>query len=196
MPTWTHEPPTDPRGQGLPLVRTPANGCLRAILTSEKLIGTDTHFWGGHTVPCERPECEACASGIEYRWHGYVSAYNPKTQLHFVFEMTAQAAETFKQYIIENETLRTAFFEAYRWNHRKNGRVILKVNPSATPSHVLPNAPDLTQVMSVIWRLPAANVITEGIERGHPKIYIKQEGNGQSADPREYSQPGPDKPAA
>jgi len=61
----------------LPLVRTPANRSLKAVVTSDALIGTDTHFWGGHTVPCERPECDACNHGIAYRWHGYLSAYNP-----------------------------------------------------------------------------------------------------------------------
>jgi hypothetical protein len=191
MPTWTQSPPSDPRGQGLPLVRTPANRPLRAIVTSDHLIGTDTHFWGGHTVPCERPECDACNNGVAFRWHGYLAAYDPQTQLHFVFEMTAQAAQSFADYLKQNDTLRCAEFEAYRWQRRRNGRVILKILHSAWASHALPKAPHLEQVMAIIWRLPAANVQTIGQERGHPKVYADSKGNGDSPDPRDYSLPFP-----
>lgn len=196
MPNWTNAPPADPRGQGLPLVRTPANGTLRAIVTSDKLVGTDTHFWGGHTVPCDRPTCDACENGVAFRWHGYLSAYNPQTQLHFIFEMTDQAAATFLEYFKANGSLRTAMFEAYRWNHRRNGRVIVKVEPFAMPAHVLPPAPDICKVMAIIWRLPADNVDSVGVYRGKPKVWADKKGNGQSDDLREYPQPTPTKPAA
>lgn len=191
MPTWTSSPPTDPRGQGLPLVRTPANRPLRAIVTSDRLIGTDTHFWGGHTVPCERPDCEACNAGIGYRWHGYLSAYNPSDQLHFVFEITAQAAVPFADYLKTHGTLRCAQFDAYRWQRRKNGRVIVKVELSATPSHAIPHAPDLRKVMAIIWRLPIPNVDPGPIISGRPTLCVSSDGNGQDSDPRLYETPNP-----
>lgn len=195
MPTWTNAPPKDPRGQGLPLVRTPANGSLRAIVTSEKLYGTDTHFWGGHTVPCDRPSCDACESGVGYRWHGYLTAFNPADQLHFIFEMTDQAATKFCEYAMVHGSLRTALFTAYRWAHRRNGRIILKVEPSATPDNALPPQPDIIKCMAIIWRLPPDDVFTAGVERGRPKIWAQDKGNGQSSDLRQYAQPGPDDPA-
>jgi len=191
MPTRTKSPPVDQLGHGLPLVRTPAGRSLTAIVTSKTLIGTDTHFWGGHTVPCERPECEACNNGIGYRWHGYLAAYNPLDQLHFIFEMTANAAAVFNDYQLVNKTLRCCQFEAYRWKRLRNGRVIIKCEHSAIAPHALPNAPDLERVMAVIWRLPIPNVKVEGIERGSPKVYASSRGNGQESDPRLYKTPNP-----
>jgi hypothetical protein len=193
MPTWTNAPPSDPRGHGLPLIRTPAAGCLRAIVTSETLIGTDTHFWGGHTMPCERPDCEACNHGIGYRWHGYLTALNPSDDLHFIFEMTAQAAVPFNEFQTKHGSLRTAHFQAYRWNRRKNGRVIIKLEHSATPSHALPPAPDLYKIMAVIWRLPPTNVIDAGLTSVgfRPALNVTRHGDGQSTDPRLYDQPNP-----
>ena len=191
MPHWTKGPPQDPRGQGLPIVRTPATGYLRAIVTSPILIGCDTHYWGGHTVPCERPECEACNSGIAYRWHGYLTAYNPNDQLHFIFEMTAQAANPFNEYLQTNGTLRCAQFEAWRWKHTRNGRVLIKVEHSATPSSALPAAPDICRVMAIIWRLPTPNVQVDGIDRGTARVWPHSHGDGQSPDPRRYETPNP-----
>ncbi len=189
MPTWTKSAPDDPRGQGLPLVRTPAARSLYAIVTSDNLIGCDTHFWGGHTVPCERPECDACENGIAYRWHAYLSAYNPEDQLHFVFECTANASAVFNDYFLVNKTLRCCQFEAYRWRRKTNGRVIIKCQRSAIQPHALPKPPDITKVMAVIWRLPIPNVKIRGIERGSPRVYPHSDNDGQSTDPRDYTGP-------
>jgi len=191
MPTWTKSPPEDQRGPAMPLVRTPAARPLNAVVTSPTLIGTDTHFWGGHTVPCERPDCDACKNGITYNWHGYLSAYNPNDQLHFIFEMTAQAAQVFVEYQKENKTLRCCQFEAYRWRRAKNGRVIIRCEHSAIPEHALPRAPDLTKVMAVIWRLPIPTVQTDGIHRNVSRVQLYAGNNGQSTNPKLYDQPQP-----
>lgn len=191
MPTWSHNVPLDPRGFGLPLVRTPAGRALSAIVTSTDLIGCNTHFWGGHTIPCEAPECEACQTGIAYRWHAYLSAYNPDDQLHFVFEMTAQAAQTFAAYRQEHNTLRCCQFHAYRWKHVRNGRVIIRCERSAIHPAALPNAPDLANLMAIIWRLPIPNVQVHGQQKNCPRVHADSQGNGQSSDPREYATPQP-----
>lgn len=191
MPNWTHTPPDDPRGHGLPLVRTPAARSLKAIATCDHLIGTDTHFWGGHTVPCLRPKCDACHNGIRYEWHGYISAFNQFDQLHFIFEVTAQAARAFADYHQEHKTLRCCAFEAYRWKHTRNGRVIIKCERSAVAPHALPPAPDLCKIMSIIWRLPANNVQEDGNRSTsrRPHLDVHLDGDGQSSDPRDYAVP-------
>jgi len=191
MPTWTTTIPDDPRGQGLPLLRTPAARSIKAIVTSHGLIGTDTHFWGGHTVPCEAPTCEACEAGIAYRWHAYLSAFNPDDQLHFIFECTANAAQAFADYHDEHKSLRACLFEAYRWKHARNGRVIVKCTPSGIHSAALPQPPDLYRVMSIIWRLPIKGIIPGPIERRIERIYADRDGDGQSPDPKTYDTPQP-----
>jgi len=171
----------------LPLIRTPAGKPLTAFITSDDLIGCDTHFWGGHTVPCDKPDCEACEAGSTYRWHAYLAAYNPDDQLHFIFECTAQAAAKFQEYRKEHVTLRGCHFQAYRWHGRRNGRVIIKFSPASLVPAALPNAPDLAKVMAVVWRLPLPNVFVAGVERGAARIHADPAGNGDSADPKDYS---------
>jgi len=187
MPTWTDKIPADPRGHGLPLLRCPAQTNLEAIVTSVNLIGTETHFWGGHTVPHSPPDCEACERGSSYRWHAYQSCYNPNTQLHFIFECTAYAAAKFAEFRDAHKTLRGCQFVAYRWKRARNGRVIIKCTPTSFNLAALPPAPNLENVMAVIWRLPTPNVWVAGVQRGHPRVHADPNGNGSSTDPREYS---------
>jgi len=158
MPAYTNQPPRDASGTALPILRTPANGTLRACVTSDDLIGTNTHFWGGHTVPCTPPDCEACRNGVPYRWHAYLTAIHSKKSLHFLYEMTAPAAEMFVAYRAKRSSLRRCIFEAYRWRSSANGRVMLRCEPAPDENLILPPAPDLESVLAILWQLPQANV--------------------------------------
>ena len=191
MPNWSNKIPEDPRGYALPLLRCPAAQRLEAIVTSGNLIGCNTHFWGGHTVPCNGTDCEPCERGVAYRWHAYLSALNPKDGLHFIFECTAQAAKPFADYRESHGTLRGCQFIAYRWKQARNGRVIIKCTPTAMQLGILPDTPDLTRIMAIIWRLPIPNVWQAGQERGHPRVHADPNGDGSDPDPRQYTTPRP-----
>lgn len=154
MPNWSTDIPKDPRGVALPLRRTPTSGSLLAVVTSEDLLGCDTHFFGGHTVPCTRPNCKACNEGLPFRWHAYFAALEQKTRLHFIFECTAQAAEPFKSYRDAHHTLRGCLFAAQRWHSRPNGRVIIRTQTLDLTNYHLPLAPDVRKCMSIVWQIP------------------------------------------
>ena len=158
MPNYTNTPPSDSSGPALPIMRTPAQSKLRAVITSNDLIGTNTHFWGGHTVPCSTPECEACRKGIPFRWHAYLTAYVPPKALHFLYEMTAAAAEVVCNFRRDHPDLRGYEFEAYRWHGNPNGRVMLRVSSTKNDALTLPAPPDLEAVLAILWQLPKTNV--------------------------------------
>lgn len=158
MPRYSNTPPNPADGVALPILRTPASGKIKAIVTSDDLIGTFTHFWGGHTVPCTSPECDACKHGIPSRWHAYLSAWNPPKALHFLYECTAGAAQVLVDYRNTHEQLRSCVFEAYRWRNARNGRVMLRCEPHPDQRHPLPPAPNLEHVLSILWQLPKDNV--------------------------------------
>lgn len=158
MPTYSNTPPKDSHGVALPILRTPAAGKIRAIVTSEDMIGTNTHFWGGHTVPCGGRDCEACQAGIPYRWHAYLTAYLPPKALHFLYECTAPAAEVFVAYRNDRQHLRGCVFEAYRWRSARNGRVMLRCEPHPNDTIHLPPPPIIENVLAILWQLPKTNV--------------------------------------
>ncbi len=164
MPAWTHNVPEDPRGPAFPILRTPSYKPLTAIVTSEDLVGTYTHFYKGRTMPHEQEACEACKAGVPYRWHAYLSAWTQSTGLHFIFESTAQAAETFTEYREAFGTLRGCVFLAQRMNQKANGRVLIRTKPVDLKSMVIPEPPDIIKCLSIIWNLPAPSVSIDGIE--------------------------------
>lgn len=175
---WTNTIPTDPRGKPFPLHRTPPTGKLVAAITSEDLTGCDTHFFGGHTVPHHNEGCEPCEKGMPFRWHGYVSAVNVTTRLHFIFEFTAQAADTFDTYRKAHGTLRGCLFEARRLHAKPNGRVMLQCKPLDQQKLHLPEPPSIPDCMAIIWNLPNGQIDTHRKINGRPAMTNTQQTQG------------------
>ena len=171
MVDWTTQVPDDPRGNSLPIFRTPAARPIEAIVTSHDLIGCYTHFWHGSTVPCTLPDCEPHRDGIPYRWHAYMSAMGIQTRLHFIFEVTALAATNFTRYRDQNGTLRGCHFIAKRWKARPNGRILIQTKPADLAKISIPEAADLKKCMAIIWSLPENNVTSSS---HHPENKMAQ----------------------
>lgn len=170
MPNWSTTPPVDPRGHALSLIRTPANGRFVLFVTSPDLIGCATHWFGGRTVPCESPECEACNEGVPWRWHSYLSGLVAGTRRHVMMEFTAQATEILCAYRKAHGTLRGCQVHATRHRNRHNGRVLLNCTPGPLQQMNLPNAPNLVDVLSIIWNVPRPALEETGSERKMPRV--------------------------
>ena len=170
MPEFSNKPPEDPRGYGLPLVRTPTNGKLIVAITCDDMVGCPTHWFGARTTPCDGPDCTACKEGTPWRWHGYLSGLMNQTRRHVLTEFTAQACETIAKFRVAQGTLRGTILVAQRHRNRHNGRVLLTLNPGDIEKLNLPKAPDLISALSIIWNLPASHLEAPTRERGIPRI--------------------------
>lgn len=154
MPSWSNDLPPSPEQHGFTLRRTPPDSPLRAIVTCADLNVCPTHFWGGRTMPCESPECDACKAMSPKRSHVYVSAFNVTNREHFIFECTATAAEPFREWKRTTDTLRGCLFQASRPKRRRNAQVEILTKPCDLTKISLPSPPDVAAAMAVIWRLP------------------------------------------
>lgn len=170
MITFTSAPPDDPRGNGLPLLRTPTATPLVAAITCENLLGCYTHFWGGRTVPHDATDCEPCASGAPYRWHGYISAFDHRNGTAFLFETTARAAEPFKEWFDKYGTLRGAKFEATRLHKRPNGRVQIRLKSIDLIEFPLPKPPNIIAALAIIWNIALPDLYDAKPIKGHEAI--------------------------
>jgi hypothetical protein len=168
MPTWSTNLPKNRKHMGFDLRRTPADKPLLGIVTSDNILVTDTHYWGGRTIPCERPDCEACNQSVPYRTHVYVSVFDPKTNEHFLFECTANAAKAFVDYREAAGTTRGCFFHASRPKGTKNGKVAILTKPSDPTKTNLPSPPNVALALCVIWRLPLTGFAIEHTHKGDP----------------------------
>lgn len=174
MPIWTNAPPATNTGPALRIVRTPTSGQLTAAITCPDLVGCATHYYQHRTIPCEPPNCPACADGIGWRWHGWVSAILSSTTEHILFEFTATAAEYFRSYRDTYNTLRGCVFTAGRVNNRPNARVIIRTKAHDPTKIHLPEAPDMIAALTHIWGLPPEQANQNGRIKGHPAISINR----------------------
>jgi hypothetical protein len=154
MPAWSNELPSQTEQPGFNLRRTPPDGPIRAIVTCDDLNVCLTHFWGGRTMPCESPDCDACRAMSPKRAHVYLSAWDPQSREHFIFECTANAAEPFRDWKRSANTLRGCLFQASRPKRRRNAQVEILTKPCDLTKISLPSPPDVARAMAVIWRLP------------------------------------------
>lgn len=71
MIRFTDLPPTDLEAPKL--LRVKPGAPLQVKLLNEKYVGTDTHYWGGHTVSCPGEKtCKACGNGLVAIWSGFI----------------------------------------------------------------------------------------------------------------------------
>ena len=182
MPDFTNRPPSESTGHNYDVVRCPATGKLRAVITCPDLIGCPTHFFRGHTVPCEPQNCEACAEGLPFRWHGYVTIFTAATHLHQLLEITAPPAEVLAAYRDQHGTLRGCEVILNRISPRPNGRVRIVTKPLDLEHVHIPSPPDLRLILATMWNLPAVAAEIRGQLKNHSRL-----------EPQPYSELPPDR---
>lgn len=188
MLNFSHDPPPDPRGNSLTLTRTPAGRQLRGIVTCSNLVGTPTHFFHGRTVPCDDTNCEACSCGVPWRWHGYVSLFGPQRHLHYLFEMTARAAEPLKTYRLAHGTLRGCLLSAHRLTSAPNARVIIETGVADLQSISLPPEPSVVEALSIIWNIPLPAITIAGTSKDVPHAHVSENPALRRFDPQHVEQ--------
>jgi hypothetical protein len=181
MPDFTREPPPLPDGFIYRIIRTPAKGAIQAIVTSPEVVGCNTHFVNSRTVPCEGlGTCPMCDDGHSRRWHGYLAAILTNCLEHILFEFTAHASDTFKNYYLAHTTLRACAFKAYRPSQRPNGRVVIHTSPADEARFPLPEPPDLRKILCHIWNCQYTPPVKTGMCRP-PFKDAQVGGNGDRA---------------
>lgn len=172
---FQNRPPQTLAFRCLDLVRTPARGGLRGIITCDRSIGTFTHYFGGKTVPCGGSLCQACDDHCAKRWHSYLSLLLPSPEKHVICEITLAAAEEVWAFEDKNPSLREAHITLARRGDRDNGRVSASFSWAMRGKLQLPPAPAIEQNLRVMWGLdlrehlgnhtPADAQATEGATR-------------------------------
>lgn len=180
MLKFENQPPADPRGNSLPLLRCPTNRAICGIITSSDLVGTNTHYYRGRTIPCDHGDCPACADGVPWRWHGYVGLFSTGTNRQVLFEFTAKCSEPLVQYRKAYHTLRGCMMTAKRANSSPNSRVILMTKPADLEKITLPKEPNLLEALSIIWNIERPAIAVDGLQKESPRLHVEADPEIQS----------------
>jgi len=152
--TTTDRPPDNASGPGLRLIRASAKTPIIGTITSDRLLGVNTHYYSGRTQPCSAPDCRACADAIPWRWHAYISLILDDTSEHTLLELTASAVAPIVEYQDLHTTLTAARLKVTRPNGRPNGRVWVQIKPPNEPTIALPPPPNIPRTLCHIWNIP------------------------------------------
>lgn len=172
---FQNEPPADKRGNSLTLMRCPTMRHIQGIITCHEMIGTRTHYFHGRTVPCDDSDCPACAAGLPWRWHGYVSLFSENQRRTVLFEFTAAAAEPLTQYRKAYGSLRGCLMNATRATSAGNSRVVIRTKPADLEKITLPKEPNLLEALSIIWNIELPAIAVDGICKDAPVVAVDQD---------------------
>jgi len=151
---WKNEPPAPTEFAGIRLGRVQAGRDYEAIITSDAMVGRDTHYWKRRTTPCTGPDCPCCLDGTPARWHGYLSVLSTRSRTHHVLELTALAAVPVAEYARRKGSLRGALIQARRLGNRPNSPVNLTCSASDADLRTLPRGVNLKRFLCTIWNIP------------------------------------------
>jgi hypothetical protein len=185
MDNWKNRPPQPNEFGGVRLLRVPKGKTLDLLITSDTLIGCDTHFSHRRTIPCTGPNCPMCLDGQPARWHGYVSICSTRQTAQAVLELTALAAQPVIDYQDRHGSLRGARLTASRVGNHENSPVHCSLTPSDTDLRQLPSAVHLENFLSVIWHLEKPN----GNGHGDPPPGPNIRNNPETDPPGSTAQP-------
>jgi hypothetical protein len=156
-PAFSSEPPEDSNPAQYRLIRTPQNGSLNAIILSDAIIGTWTHYHDGRTQYCHGLHCSSCATGNARRWHGYVALWNPRTGNVSILELPIGPSQLVADRRRSDGPLRGQAIRTYRHPAKPNGRVWVEIAPPKAPLPAMPAAPDIPTILAHMWGASQSN---------------------------------------
>jgi hypothetical protein len=148
---WRDRPPAPTEFAGIRIGRVQKGKDYEAIITSEAMVGHNTHWYKRRTIPCTAPDCAACCEATPARWHGYLSVWSTRTRIHNVLELTALAAASVAEYADRHGSLRGALLRASRIGNRDNSPVSVTITPHDCDLRTVPRQVDLRRFLETLW---------------------------------------------
>lgn len=136
---------------GFDIVRTPAKGSFDCLCLSTVALGKYCHWWNGRTQPCDGEQCSKCLQGSPRRWHSWVAVYSERTQRTFILEVPGGPAKALADFRSKNGTLRGVGIQVHRANGKVNGPVRIGFGKARADNVLLPEAPDVEQLLVRMW---------------------------------------------
>jgi len=152
------------------IVRAPATGELHWVILSKDLIGVRTHYLNRRTQPCDLGFCSECERGLPWRWHAYLSVWNPKTNHRAVLELPAAASSTVGEFADARGTLRGSKLTCWRLGSKTNGRVQVKVIEWQSGGSVIPDAIDIERFLCHLWNVAFEKTARAGERPGQSRL--------------------------
>lgn len=135
------------------ILRTPAKGIGNLVLLGEGFRWQELHYWRGKSVPHNDHWCEPCEFDCDLRERGYIAA-TPNGRIDIqILEVTDQCADEIADATARFTTLRGLVVGLGRKEEKANGKLRILFSGKQIPDQMLPQSPNVDEVMRRIWGL-------------------------------------------
>lgn len=146
--------PRDVVRSPMPIIVCGAKCRVDSIILTRRLVGVDTHWFGGHTIACCGTEnCPACFKDAAPVWKGYFVGKSMSSGNLAIILVTAGCFEAFERHLQHKDGLVGLRCVLDRAGHRSNSPM------RATIYHRVPDYEEFPYVtlLRMVQRIFAAN---------------------------------------
>lgn len=124
-----------------PIIVTKGKEPLRFVILSESYVGLFVHWFGGHSIECDRtPECRACRAGCRKDWKGYIAARSTENNNQAIVSVTSTVALQLVEYQRPRTGMAGLLVTTHRLPARDTGMLHATTHGWRPVSHPFPNA--------------------------------------------------------
>jgi len=150
-PNWSPRPNDADLPVGIPLLRIPQHGTGFQVVVSREIVGVDTHYFKGRTLPCTMPVCPACMEFSPKRWHGYLYVMSAKKLTIAAVELTAGCAQQIDRAVQNFGSLYKLIIQGTRQKQRANGKIEISASGLFTGAIPELRIPPIKELLKRIW---------------------------------------------
>lgn len=133
------------------ILRVPGVGAGNLVLLGHEFLWHDLHYWRGRSTPCFGEGCEPCEHNCQVRERGYI-AITPRNKIDvMILEVTDQCGEVIAGEHEKLVTIRGQVVGLSRMEKKSNGRLAIEFSGQCIDAKLLPESPDVAEIMRRIW---------------------------------------------
>lgn len=135
------------------LLRVPGKGIGGLILLGHEFLWHELHYWRRRTIPHWPTNCEPCEHHCQVRERGYIAVCSKFKTTVMILEVTDNCGDVIKDLADARVTLRGCVVNMSRLEKRDNGKLTMHPEGNQVDSSLIPEAPDVAEVLRRIWGL-------------------------------------------
>lgn len=148
---FTSSPQLQPKMRKFDILRVKPNGVRNVVILSHYFAWTPLHYWRRRSTPCLGKGCEACEHGEAPRPKGYAAVTGKNDTKIWLLEVTENCAVPITAQMELRTTLRGCVVALSRLEQRANGKLSIEFGGKSIDGTLIPQAPDVEEVLRRIW---------------------------------------------
>lgn len=154
-----------PKARKYKLLRVPGRGVGNLVLLGHEFLWHDLHYWRRRTVPHFATNCEPCEHNCQIRERGYIAVAGKLQSEVLILEVTDNCGDAINELMAQRTDLRGCVVNLSRLEKRDNGKLTFHPDGKQIDGELIPEAPDVGEVLRRIWGLAKTHAVNVPLSR-------------------------------